>query len=1064
MPDYYPEKLNAEEINKLALNMGISQSLISRDYLSRMEQAQIIGLSPSEMARPPQESIRLMRITALNYDRHESILEKLKSMFSALSMIRGRNIIMILNNRTDKESESLELYMGISGCRVEDMRDSYSILEQSVRGNFPGCISEQCFDDDIAAIMPELVYQASNAGCSVSSVSVDAVQRGNDENFVQGMEKFADAMRGHPYTLMLIASPVSGREISRTINYYRELYTEISQFRTLSVTWNDTKSEALTTTFGIQSGSSISHSKTLGTSKSHSHTDGISEGSSQQEYDFTGSLIETGTTLLGVAGSLMLGVPGISFAGSMLGRQIRDATGYTPKTSTNGKQTSDSETFQDSISEQSQEAEQHGQSVAVASNTGHNTGLSVQAVRENKHVSDMLKSLERQIARLSASMGQGAFHMAAYVISSDRIISETGAGLYRSLMTGNRPDIVSAVNTWNDSETFSMLQDYLVRGLHPRMSLMHEGIFSDLDLSVFVPCSEMPLHFFLPRKTLPGLPVSNYAEFARSMPCEIDRDALQIKIGNVYHLGVEEKNIISLSADTLCSHALISGSPGSGKSNLSYFMLKQLIEAKIHFLVVEPAKGEYSSVIGGYTSKDGEPVLCFSARGDNGESFSVNPFSFPNGITALEHMEALLSVLETCWPMYAAMTDIMKDAVILTYEEAGWDMANTGMPRSDEYHYPTFADLMDVLPRVIEQANYSKEVKDNYKGSLQVRVKSMVNGTNRRIFGKDCISCDELFSRNIILDISGIGSSENRALMMGILVIRLHEFRRAERIGGGINSKLRHVTLLEEAHNLLGRNQSDIHSEGRSIGRKSAELIVNAIAEMRSYGEGFIIVDQTPSKLDSSVAANTAVKISFNLQSSDDSMTMGRAMSLNDEQARDIPTLPQGVCVVRSRGWTAPVKVKTKHFAPSMYKPFQPHSKEGHNDSGRLCRELLSALVKGNASNIEKYIPYLDSNIKRDRLIIDALTILSSGRKLQGAKRTELYCEIFETSMWFYTPEADKLQEWDKYMRSQLGSRGLTEKPEQDSVIQTLLITQGKNISQELIREWRIQNNISGGA
>ena len=724
--------------------------------------------------------------------------------------------------------------------------------------------------------------------------------------------------------------------------------------------------------------------------------------------------------------------------------------------------------MQDSVSKQQQEGEQSGQSTAIASNSGHNTGISVQAVHENKYVSDMLKSLDRQITRLSASMGQGAFHTAAYVISSDRIISETGAGLYRSLMTGNRPDIIAAVNTWNDTEAVSMLQDYLVRGLHPRMRLMHEGIFSDLDLSVFVPCSEMPLHFFLPRKTLPGLPVSHYAEFARSMPCKTDTDTIHIKMGNVCHLGAEEKNIISLSADTLCSHAFISGSPGSGKSNLSYFMLKQLMEAKIHFLVVEPAKGEYSRVIGGYTSRDGEPVFCFSARGDNGESFSVNPFSFPDGTTALEHMEALLSVLETCWPMYAAMTDIMKDAVILAYEEAGWDMTDTGKPRSNEYHYPTFTDLMDVLPRVIEQADYSKEVKDNYKGSLQVRMKSMVNGTNRRIFGKDCMSCDELFSRNIILDISGIGSSENKALMMGILVVRLNEFRRAERISkrisSGINSKLRHVTLLEEAHNLLGRSQSDIHSEGRSIGRKSAELIVSAIAEMRSYGEGFIIVDQTPSKLDSSVIANTAVKISFNLQSSDDSIAMGRAMSLSDEQAKDIPTLQQGVCIVRSRGWTAPVKVKVQHFAPSMYKPFQPHSQEGRDDSlGESYRELLSALVKGNVNNIDKYMPYLDSNVKRDRLIMEALRTLSSGKKLQGARRTELYREIFETAMWFYNPEAGKLQEWDKYMRSQLSNRGLTEKSEQASVIQTLLITQGKNISQELIREWRIQNTISGG-
>ena len=51
------------------------------------------------------------------------------------------------------------------------------------------------------------------------------------------------------------------------------------------------------------------------------------------------------------------------------------------------------------------------------------------------------------------------------------------------------------------------------------------------------------------------------------------------------------------------------------------------------------------------------------------------------------------------------------------------------------------------------------------------------------------------------------------------------------------NSKLRHVTVLEEAHNILGAAQQDNRAEGANIAGKSVEMLANAIAEMRSYGE-----------------------------------------------------------------------------------------------------------------------------------------------------------------------------------------------------------------------------------
>lgn len=97
---------------------------------------------------------------------------------------------------------------------------------------------------------------------------------------------------------------------------------------------------------------------------------------------------------------------------------------------------------------------------------------------------------------------------------------------------------------------------------------------------------------------------------------------------------------------------------------------------------------------------------------------------------------------------------------------------------------------------------------------------------------------------NVIVDLSRIGSQETKALLMGVLVMRLSEHRMSDACAS--NSSLRHITVLEEAHNILGANPSSANAEGTNISEKSVEMIFNAIAEMRTYGEGFVIADQSP--------------------------------------------------------------------------------------------------------------------------------------------------------------------------------------------------------------------------
>jgi len=85
---------------------------------------------------------------------------------------------------------------------------------------------------------------------------------------------------------------------------------------------------------------------------------------------------------------------------------------------------------------------------------------------------------------------------------------------------------------------------------------------------------------------------------------------------------------------------------------------------------------------------------------------------------------------------------------------------------------------------------------------------------------------------------------------------------------GALNHPLRHVTVLEEAHHLLRKTSTAQSEDGSNMMGKAVEMISNAIAEMRSYGDGFIIADQSPGLLDASVLRNTNTKFIMRLPES----------------------------------------------------------------------------------------------------------------------------------------------------------------------------------------------------
>ncbi len=530
-------------------------------------------------------------------------------------------------------------------------------------------------------------------------------------------------------------------------------------------------------------------------------------------------------------------------------------------------------------------------------------------------VTHTLEIIEKQMERLERCEALGIWNIATYVFSPDCQLASEVAHMYMSLTQGNESFYEKpAINVWNSQRRdpvsraeVKALSEYVKRIVHPSF-IKRTDVKTQKDIAYWpdevtptsvISGAELALAMNLPKKSVPGFSLIECASFGREI-LSYDKDySGEVHIGRIHHMHHDEEKRVDLNKESLCSHVFITGSTGSGKSNAVYTMLESL---KTTFMVIEPAKGEYK-----YAFTDN--VQVYGSNPNVSELLKINPFAFNRGIHVYEHIDRLLDVFNVCWPMYAAMPAVLKDAIIKAYESCGWDLITSENEKGEIY--PTFIDVCDEIDGIINGSDYSDENKGNYRGSLKTRLNSLTNGINQLIFCNGNLSDKDLFEQNTIIDLSRIGSNENKSLIMGLLVVRLQEYRMSE---GAFNSALRHVTVLEEAHNLLRRASQFSSEEGSGVAGKAVEMLANAIAEMRTYGEGFIIVDQAPSLLDMSVIRNTNTKIILRLPDKDDRELVGRSANLNDEQIRELARLQRGVAAVYQNEWIEPILCKIDKY------------------------------------------------------------------------------------------------------------------------------------------------------
>lgn len=929
--------------------LEIIDEYVRRKYLTRLSDMQIMPLTEiTPLEEDLIDNVRLYRITEMVYRKDESVMDKFTTVFNTLATYNASVFFLI-----DSDGRQANYYLGVRNNEANDSLKKRSTvtlgdtLKQTLIGHFPGIKIENEDRKKIAEISEKIT--ALNNVASVSVVGSSRKENEKSQNeFAQGMEKLCLAMSGRPYTAVIIADNKNAWDVQQMRKQYQELYTTLSPLQKVQI--SDTTSE------------------TESRSQSFAEMDG-----KQKAAMITNAVISIAGTVAGVALGAELVPEKMKGTAAMLGGQIGGQAGG--------------------------QISHFISSLAPAKQISKGTTTGITITEENKAVTDMLFMLDESLRKMNEYDSYGLWNVAGYFLSDDMSASEIAASNYRSLMNGDSYGReVSAINSWrrNDLEVageYDDLTTYLSRFVHP---LFNYGGNITVTPSTNISGKELGLHLGLPRSTVPGLPVIEHAEFGKEVNTYQlfeketgNRPEDRITLGRVFDMGLITDKIVELNNKSLNMHTFITGSTGSGKSNTVYQILMELRQDRVPFLVIEPAKGEYKDVFGHLPD-----VNVFSTNPEIAQLININPFKFPDAIHVLEHIDGLVEIFSVCWPMYDAMPAFFKDAVLKSYEAVGWDLGSSTFEGATTA-YPDFEVLADQLDKLITNSDYAAEIKSNYRGALLTRVKSLAVGLNKYIFTEEQTPYEKLFDENCILDISRVKSSETKALIMGLMVYILNEYRVDQKTEN--NNGLRHITVLEEAHNLL-KNTSGGESE--LIG-KSTEMIANTIAEIRTYGEGFVIVDQSPSSVDIAAIKNTNTKIVLRTPEANDRETVGRSMGLSAAQVNEIAKLPGGVAVVYQNNWISPVlalidKAKVKEM------PYCYENPTVIKTAREARTELLCMLLQ----------PWISRNRYRGKVLRNDLKALDISKKVKDC--ISVYIEqylFFQGNMVWEIEEIACLQE-----------------------------------------------------
>lgn len=424
------------------------------------------------------------------------------------------------------------------------------------------------------------------------------------------------------------------------------------------------------------------------------------------------------------------------------------------------------------------------------------------------------------------------------------------------------------------------------------------ALYGDERTSFCMSSNELASMCPFPVKDVFGLKVTDYSEFDVSV-----NNHHNFCIGNIISHSKETHVKYTIDVHSLNRHGLVIGLTGGGKSNTVQSILKTIRDFSIPFMVIEPAKKEYYEIY-----KFGMTDLQVYSVGSSGPNIlKINPFECIAGTPIQQHIEAVFAAFKASFIMYTPMPYYLEKAIYEIYTDRGWDIeSNTNIYGRTEY--PTLEDLYYKIEPIIRNDGFDAKMQKDLTGSLKARINSLRIGSKGRTLNvAKSFPISHLLNGHTVIELDDVGDEDAKAFIISIILMQIQEYRKSQE--SHYQHQLKHLLLIEEAHRLL-KNVPSGTGENADPRGAAVEYFCNMLAELRSKGQGFLVIDQIPSKLAPDLIKNTNMKIVHRTVDTEDRELVGGSMHMDDRQKEYLACIRQGVAAVYSEGDHRPKLVK----------------------------------------------------------------------------------------------------------------------------------------------------------
>ncbi len=343
-----------------------------------------------------------------------------------------------------------------------------------------------------------------------------------------------------------------------------------------------------------------------------------------------------------------------------------------------------------------------------------------------------------------------------------------------------------------------------------------------------------------------------------------------INLGTVLYDG--EKWDFGISHPELLRNMAILGMSGSGKTNLAFHILRQLVEKRVPFLFWDWKRSARHLL----PSLRGEVSIYTPGR--RLSPFPFNPFIVPPGLEPSVYINHVVDVMADAFTLGDGSRRILQKALASCYR------AGNGSP--------TAQDLLNEVGRIP-----SKERVSGWKISATRALESLAYSN---LTGADRLTQEEfartLLDSNTVVELDGLAQGAKKFLIpllcLWIYYVQLASPRR---------EVLKLVIFIEEAHHVLYRQE-----------QRARESVLNMLfRQCREIGVGILVIDQHPHLLSSAALGNTYTTLCLNQRDPTD-MNRAAALSLvSDQEKKWFSMLPVGQAIVKLQDrWRRPFLIQ----------------------------------------------------------------------------------------------------------------------------------------------------------